>query len=83
MAYEKLFLGSDVGGIKELIQGDNGFLFKAESKEKLKIEIVKIINLSHYERNQHLSSALRYTQDYKSWVANAKKYNKIYKTVTT
>lgn len=78
MAYEKVFIGSDVGGIKELVQSNNGFLFKAENKNDLKKTIKKVALLKEDEKKQHLKNALQYVIAHKSWIANAKKYKQIY-----
>ena len=43
MAYKKLIIASDVGGMKELIEdGENGILFESESVYELEKVIYKI-----------------------------------------
>lgn len=79
MAYEKLVIGSDVGGIKELIKNNvNGFLFKAEDKKDLIKRIKEIINLNKKEKERILNSSLEYVVKSKSWINNAKQYKNIY-----
>ncbi|PKA82912.1 glycosyltransferase involved in cell wall biosynthesis [Ulvibacter sp. MAR_2010_11] len=81
MAFEKLFIGSDVGGIKELITHNNGFLFKSEDKEDLKKVIKMTIGLSLKERRQHIESAFIFVKANKSWLVNAENYSQIYKSL--
>lgn len=79
MAYEKIFVGSDVGGITELVtDNENGFIFKAEDKLDLKTTIKEIVQLSEDERSKLLKKSLNFVMAHKSWIANAKKYQKIY-----
>ena len=50
-AMEKPLLASDIPGCKEIIEdGQNGFLFKAQSTELLKNAIIKFIQLNQDER---------------------------------
>ena len=48
MAMEKTVLGSDVGGIKEVIKhGENGYLFKKGDMDDLKEKLFTIINFNN------------------------------------
>ncbi|MBB6681996.1 glycosyltransferase [Aequorivita sp. 609] len=82
MAYKKLFIGSDVGGILALISPDkNGFVFKSENKESLKNTIKRILQLSDDEKSQVLENALMFVQQEKSWQKNALMYEKLYNSL--
>ena len=79
MAYKKIFLGSDVGGIKELVKdGYNGFLFKAEDPEDLKNKLKKIFLMNIEEREKIIHQASQYIYNHKSWRANAEVYKYCY-----
>ncbi len=82
MAYEKIFVGSDVGGITELVTDkENGFIFKAEDKLDLKRTIKKIIQLSEDERKKTIEKSLHFVMEHKSWIVNAEKYQEIYNSL--
>ncbi|MCG2429979.1 glycosyltransferase family 4 protein [Aequorivita xiaoshiensis] len=82
MAYKKLFIGSDVGGILALISPNkNGFIFKSENKESLKNIIKRILQLSDDEKSQVLENALMFVQQEKSWQKNALMYEKLYNSL--
>lgn len=79
MAYEKLFIGSDVGGIVEIVKsGENGVLFKADNKESLKENLHYVFNLSEYNQTKIKSQALKYVENHKSWHQNAYRYLQLY-----
>ncbi len=78
MAYEKIFIGSDVGGIKEIVGDNNGFLFKAEQKEDLKKVIKHVTSLSYHEKKEKTDQSLKYVKAEKSWIQNAVKYKSVY-----
>ena len=77
MAYKKLVLASDVGGMKELIKdGVNGILFKADSVDELENginEVLKRDNLKNITEN-----AYKYIIKDRNWCHNAKLYKKLY-----
>ena len=81
MAYEKLFIGSDVGGIKEIVPQGTGFLFSSENKNDLKKVVKKVASLSPQDRNRHKKEALDFVVSHKSWLQNAAKYKEIYTTL--
>ena len=77
MAYKKLVLASDVGGMKELIQdGKNGILFKAGSAEKLERVLTEILERDDLKVIQ--KNAYKYILNNRNWFENAKLYNKLY-----
>lgn len=79
MAYNKLFIGSDVGGIKELVKNqENGFLFKAGDREDLfkLMEMVFFIDKEEGERMK--KRAVKFVKEKKSWLTNAKSYLELY-----
>ena len=79
MAYEKLFIGSDVGGIKELVaHGFNGFLFKAGDVGELEKTMGFLATLNSGETSKIKERALEYVITHKSWLKNANLDNKIY-----
>lgn len=82
MAYGKLYLGSDVKGILEIISpGENGLTFKADDKESLKAAIKSIAKMDLNKRTEIEKRALDYVQNNKSWRQNASKYEDIYKSL--
>ena len=81
MAYEKLFIGSDVGGIKEIVPQGTGFLFSSENKNDLKKVVKKVASLSPQDRNRQKKEALDFVVSHKSWLQNAAKYKEIYTTL--
>ncbi|MDB9858175.1 glycosyltransferase [Flavobacteriaceae bacterium] len=81
MAYEKLFIGSDVRGIKEIVPQGTGFLFSSENKNDLKKVVKKVASLSPQDRNHHKKEALAFVVSHKSWLQNAAKYKEIYTTL--
>ena len=82
MAYEKLFIGSDVGGIKEIVPQGTGFLFSSENKNDLKKVVKKVASLSPQDRNRHKKEALNFVVSHKSWLQNAAKYKEIYTSLS-
>ena len=81
MAYEKLFIGSDVRGIKEIVPQGTGFLFSSENRNDLKKVVKKVASLSPQDRNRHKKEALDFVVSHKSWLQNAAKYKEIYTTL--
>jgi glycogen(starch) synthase len=82
MAYEKLVIGSDVGGIKELItHNENGFLFKAGDKKSLVATMVNVIKLDFRRQELFKSKGRSYVINEKSWLTNANKYQNIYNSM--
>ena len=82
MAYEKLFIGSDVRGIKEIVPQGTGFLFSSENKNDLKKVVKKVASLSPQDRNRHKKEALAFVVSHKSWLQNAAKYKEIYTSLS-
>lgn len=77
MAYKKLVIASDVGGMRELIKDNKtGVLFKSDSEQALKETIVKVINTG--ANKDIIESAYRYVYTKKNWNNNADKYRLIY-----
>jgi glycosyltransferase involved in cell wall biosynthesis len=82
MAYEKLFIGSDVRGIKEIVPQGTGFLFSSENKDDLKKVVKKVASLSPQDKNRYKKGALAFVVSQKSWLQNAKKYKEIYTSLS-
>ncbi len=79
MAYDKLFVGSDVGGIKELVKnGENGFLFESGNHRSLLNTMKMIFLLEENQYAQIKKRAKQFVLNQKSWESNAKKYDEIY-----
>ena len=79
MAYDKLVVGSDVGGIRELVDHEkNGFLFKAGSVKDLINTMEYVVSLDQEKLNFIKTSALSYVENEKSWLKNATIYKKTY-----
>ena len=79
IGYKKIFIGSDVNGIKELITKKSyGFLFKSENKEDLKSVVKKVYNLSNTEKSIVIEESFNYVKSFKDWESNAIKYEEIY-----
>ena len=77
MAYKKLVVASDVGGMKELIKNrENGILFKSGSIYDLEKVISQISNKEDWKNI--VENAYEYIIKNRSWLENAKLYNKIY-----
>jgi len=82
MAYEKLFIGSDVGGIKEIVPPGAGFLFSSENRNDLKQAVKKVVSLSPQDKNRFKKEALDFVVSQKSWLQNAAKYKEIYTSLS-
>jgi len=81
-AYEKIFIGSNVGGILALVEpNETGFVFEAENKRSLKKQIQKVISLPDQEKKIIIKNALNYVEQNKSWKSNAHRYKTIYATL--
>ena len=77
MAYRKLVLASNVGGMKELIEHNKtGYLFQSDSTksiEKIVRDVASTNDCDHIVENAH-----KYILSDRSWQANAKIYYKLY-----
>lgn len=79
MAYEKLVIGSNVGGMKELItHNNNGLLFEAGNQKELEKVMESVLRLDEKEQSRILENALKYVYEEKSWLQNAREYKLIY-----
>jgi glycosyltransferase involved in cell wall biosynthesis len=82
LAYRKLLLVSDVGGMKQLIsQDDIVYNFSADDKESLKNTLVKVLNSSAKERMKRIDNGYNFVLKNKNWTSNAEKYYSIYKNL--
>ena len=83
MAYGKIFIGSDVGGIKELVkEGQTGFLFQAGNKAELVRTLKKVYNLNRSNAEDLRATAKDFVRKQKSWLSNAALYKALYNTLT-
>lgn len=77
MAYKKLVLASDVGGMKELIDnGKNGMLFKSDSVDQ--IEKIILNTIKKQDINKTIENAYSFILEHRNWIQNAKNYNSLY-----
>ena len=77
MAYKKLVLASDVGGVKELIKDDKtGVLFKSGDLSELEKALLKV--LKRDDLNYIIDNAYNYINKQRNWYHNAKLYKKLY-----
>ena len=80
MAYKKLVLVSDVGGMKELVKNEfNGIIFKSDSYKEIKNVIIDVINRDDLDKI--IENGYMYIKEERSWKINAKKYYSIYKNL--
>ncbi len=84
LAFGKLFIGSDVGGMKELItHNHNGLLFKSGDENSFLQTIDFILSPQNSEKiNQLIQNGIKTVRENYSWDANALKYLEIYKRLT-
>ena len=82
MAQGKLVVASDVNGHKELIaHNETGYLYRADHIEDL--AKVTITALTHQtDKDRIVANALKFVTTERSWDANVKKYEAIYRSVT-
>ena len=77
MAYKKLVIASDVGGMKELIKDDQtGILFKSGDLFELEKALLKV--LERNDLNSIVDNAYNYIYKQRNWYHNAKLYKKLY-----
>jgi len=77
MAYKKLVVASDVGGMKELIKDDKtGILFKAGDLSELEKALLKVLERDDF--NYIIDNAYNYIIKQRNWYHNAKLYKKLY-----
>ena len=80
MAYKKLVLVSDVGGMKELVKNEfNGIVFNSDSYKEIKNVIIDIINRNDLDKI--IENGYVYIKEERSWKINAKKYYSIYENL--
>ena len=80
MAYKKLVLVSDVGGMKELVKNEfNGIVFKSDSHIEIKNVIQEVIKRN--DLNKIIENGYKFIKEERSWKINAEKYSSIYKSL--
>lgn len=79
MAMEKIVIGSDVGGIKELVkEGENGLLFKAEDHRALAAKCLEVLrNLPQMQAMA--KNARRFVIEKRNWKTICQEYFAIYR----
>jgi PEP-CTERM/exosortase A-associated glycosyltransferase len=80
MAIGKIVIGSDVGGMKELItHNENGFLCESKDPKKLSMLLMNIL-----ERNDNgkiVEEAKRTVREFRNWNTIVKNYIHVYKNI--
>ena len=71
-------IGSDIGGISDIITDDNGMLFESENYHDLATKIKQVINNKSFDRNY----IAKYTKDKFSQENFTKKLTDIYEKAT-
>ena len=80
MAYKKLVLVSDVGGMKELVKNQfNGIVFNSDSYKEIKNVIIDVINRNDLDKI--IENGYMYIKKERNWSVNAKKYYLIYENL--
>tara|TARA_E500000331_G_scaffold182672_1_gene176033 strand:- start:23475 stop:24650 length:1176 start_codon:yes stop_codon:yes gene_type:complete len=80
MAYKKLVLASDVGGMKELIEHENnGLLFTSNSVQAIENIILEVIDRNDLDRI--MENAYEFIKEDRNWLKNAKIYKSIYEVL--
>jgi glycosyltransferase involved in cell wall biosynthesis len=75
MAFGKIVIASDVGGMKELlIDGETGFLYEADKINNLEKCLIKVLNLNTEQKQNIIKNAIEYIQNNRVWLKNAEKY---------
>ncbi|THB72736.1 MAG: glycosyltransferase, exosortase A system-associated [Gammaproteobacteria bacterium] len=83
MAQGKIFIASDVGGHKELIEdGVNGTLFKAEDKNSLIAAIEKLIN-NKDNWQQIKTNGRKFVEEVRCWENSVANYDGIYSSLAS
>ena len=78
MARQRLFVASDVGGHRELIQdGVTGTLFAADDHEALANAVCELLG-SAVDRKARLETARKFVTTERTWSASVKRYQPIY-----
>lgn len=84
LAYKKLLVVSDVGGMSQLIsQKDIAFSFCADNKESLKEAIISTLNESEVDKVKRINTGFEYVRINKNWLDNGTKYHQIYQKALT
>ena len=77
MAYKKLVLASDVGGMKELIEHNKtGYIFKSDSIQAIEKIVCDIVSAN--DHNHIVEAAYKYILSFRNWKKNTKLYQVIY-----
>ena len=80
MAYKKLVLASDVGGMKELIEHNKtGYIFKADSIKSIEKIVCDVVNANNH--NHIIEAAYEDIVENRNWDKNATIYLDIYNQV--
>ena len=80
MAYKKLVLVSDVGGMKELVKNEfNGIVFNSDSYKEIKNVIIDVINRNDLDKI--IENGYSYIKEERNWEVKVKKYYLIYENL--
>jgi glycosyltransferase involved in cell wall biosynthesis len=80
MAYRKLVIASNVGGMRELINDrKTGLLFDADNFDEIAVLIEKVLfKMASNEIEKIIENAYNFVKENKSWNVNSKIYKQIY-----
>lgn len=82
MAFGKIVIASDVGGMKELLNdGETGFLYKADNKVDFERCLLKVLNLTSEVEQAIVDRARAHIKNHCVWLNNAEKYKLLYNKV--
>ncbi len=82
MAFGKIVVASDVGGMKELLtDGETGFLYSADNISDLEHCLLKVLNLTLEQKQEVVDNAIEHIKNNRVWLKSAEKYMAVYNAV--
>ncbi|MDP2228896.1 MAG: glycosyltransferase family 4 protein [Moraxellaceae bacterium] len=83
MAFRKLVVVSNIGGMTELVEDEQtGFLFEADNVVSLADTLFNVIN-SYQAQSGVISKGRVYVESQRSWLSNGKRYADIYRALVS
>jgi glycogen(starch) synthase len=84
MAFGKVVIASDVGGMRELIENNiTGLMFEADNSLDLEKCLLRVADMSNSEREMMKSNAIDYINKNRLWASNAELYRKLYQRINS
>lgn len=82
MAFKKMVIVSDIGGMRELVtHKDTGLIFDADSAASL-AEALKLATAQYEENAQIVANGRKYVEKCRSWSVNGARYADLYRSIT-